>query len=1103
MSSQKRPNQHELFKATNIYLDAMRPFIFRNMKRVPSIAAEDRIEDPDDVEIGDFPHLFRRYWRYAFAQHFDPEWDARSRISLIKEARNRVSHPRTKDLSLDYTLARLEDITDVLGAINAPDQESAVRAIRDKLVNESSIVPTKKEPKPTLQESNKKPPRRKISDLTPWREVISPNSDVIDGIFRKSEFAADLQEVYNGTAKTEAYGETDVFFNQTYITPGLRGLLVNTLRRLGGKGGDPVIQMKTGFGGGKTHSLIALYHLVTSAKTLMDLPSDGEYGRLRSEIHDIMQEAEWDPTSDLNAKVSVLDGLYLSTTEADTTKSGDPLNTLWGRMADQLGGQDAYDIVSEAARQGISPGGKQLDELFEHVGPSVILIDELIAYVRNVQRVTRDSIYTFIQALTQSVRRCEHVALVVTLTESQNQAGDEAGNEAFQTLEEIFERIEDVWEPLEIHEAFEVVRRRLFGSDIDEAERDRTCEAYSKMYRNARREYPDDVNNQRYLQRMKECYPIHPEIFDRLYHDWSAIPAFQRTRGVLRIMANCVSRLYQKQDPSPLIMPANLTLDDSALADEFAKLLGRQGGQWNPVLTEVDSDGSLTDQIDMNSGTFLDVGGAARRVARTIFLGSATGRAVKGITIRQIHLGVVEPGQGVSVYNDALNRMTDKLHFLYNLDDRYYFHTQENVNKAANDRAREYTKEHIYSEIVSRLERAIGRDPSVQVCPISPSAVKDSETIQYVILHPQASLPSREKETDIASDTARKILTYSADDERQRTFRNTLLFIAARQADIRELSNFVKNYLAWNSIMNGDVLHSALTDLEGTRLDQTTENLESAEDAVTTAIFKAYRWTLAPTQANPQKNAYDFSIADTKVDDRRIISRLREKFIEDDAVITKIALEIFAAQLQQYIWSSDAYQEHIGLDTFWELMAQNVYMPRMRDRSVLAACIREGVQAGTFGYASAYEEDDYRNFHFEEQVGGLRVVEGSSAVLINPEMGKLLKEEKEKQKKPDAPESAPDTKQQTGDAPTPVVVEPSQAQGPTHVVVTKALQLELPFMDEIETLQDEIARTLQADGGNVKIEITVTANKSDGFSENTTRAVKQNSEHLNAEFKSD
>ena len=1071
----------------------MRPFILRNLKTVQGLAPEDRFQNEADIDIGDFPHLFRRYWHNTFEQRFDPDRDVRSAVGIITEARNQVSHPGTEDIDPSYALSRLHDLADVLGQINTPDQKRAVETIRDTLLTSAAPIP---EPKPKL-------PRRKASDLKSWREVIRPNTDVIEGSFRKSEFAADLQEVFEGKAKTPEYGETDIFFNQTYITPGLRQLLVNTLRRLGGKDGDPVIQLKTGFGGGKTHSLIALYHLVTGINILRELPAESEYARLQEEIEDIIEEAEWDTDTPLNTNISVLVGTYLSTTDADETKQGDPLNTLWGMMADQLGGQDAYNIIGKAAREGSAPGGNQLDELFEHVGPSVILIDELVAYVRNVQGVTRESIYTFFQALTESVNRSKNITLVATLLEGQLHAGGEGGITALDTLESILERVDAVSIPLEVDNAFEVVRRRLFSSEIDETERDLTCEAFRKMYQNSRNEYPEGVNDQHYLQRMKDCYPIHPEVFDRLFQDWAAIPGFQRTRGVLRMMATCISRLYQEQDPSLLIMPANLTLSDPALADEFTRLLAKSGGNWDPVVQEIDSHSSRTEQIDRKSQSFIEVGSAARRIARTIFLGSATGGAVKGITTRQIHLGVVEPRQGIAVYNDALSRMTGNLYFLYNLDDRYYFHTQENLNKVANDREAEYTDEDIYAEIVSRLERAIGRDPSVQVCPTSPSAVKDSETIQYVILHPQASLPSREKETDIASDTARKILTYSADDDRQRSFRNTLLFIAARQDNIRELRNFIKNYLAWNSIMNGDVLHRALTHLEGARLDQTTKNLESAEDAVTTAIFKAYRWTLTPTQADPQTNAYDFSIADAKVDDRRIISRLRDKFIEDDAIVTKIAPEIFAAQLQQYIWSSDAYQEHIGLDTLSELMAQNVYMPRLRDRSVLATCIRDGVQAGTFGYASAFEVDDYRNFRFEEQIGGLRVVEGSAAVLINPEMAKLLKEEKEKQQKAGTPESAPDPEKQTGDDSTPIVVEPPQAQGPTHVVVTKALQLELPFMEEIETLQDEIAHTLQADGGNVKIEITVTANKSDGFSENTTRAVKQNSEHLNAEFKSD
>ena len=294
------------------------------------------------------------------------------------------------------------------------------------------------------------------------------------------------------------------------------------LRRLTGAGGDPVIQTKTGFGGGKTHSLIALYHLVRSAEALVNA-EDGGNSRASREIRSIMSEAGYDQNPDALGKVAVLDGIYLSITDPGVTENGDPLNTLWGVMAYQLDGQRGYDFVGEAARQGTAPGGAQLDALFEHIGPCVILIDEPVAYIRNAGPA-RDSIYTFVQALTQSVRRCSNVSLVITLPQSRVEAGGEAGAEAMDRVESLLGRIEAVWEPLAVDETFEVVRRRLFGPVSDETAKDSTCEAFSRMYSNNRRDYPQGVAEQNYLQRMKACYPVHPEIFDRLYSDWSSIP---------------------------------------------------------------------------------------------------------------------------------------------------------------------------------------------------------------------------------------------------------------------------------------------------------------------------------------------------------------------------------------------------------------------------------------------------------------------------------------------------------------------------------------------------------------------------------------------------
>ena len=164
----------------------MRPFIFKNLKTVQNLLPKDRFENEADIDVGDFPYLFREYWHDVFKHRFDSDRDVRSAVGLITEARNKVSHPEAEDLTSGYALARLHDIADILGQVNAPEQKREVEAIRDKLL--TSAAPTV-EAKPKL-------PRRKASDLTPWRDVIRPNTDVIEGSFRKSEFAADLQEVF-------------------------------------------------------------------------------------------------------------------------------------------------------------------------------------------------------------------------------------------------------------------------------------------------------------------------------------------------------------------------------------------------------------------------------------------------------------------------------------------------------------------------------------------------------------------------------------------------------------------------------------------------------------------------------------------------------------------------------------------------------------------------------------------------------------------------------------------------------------------------------------------------------------------------------------------
>ena len=313
-----RPNTGALRQAIDIYRDTMRPFIVRQLRRVQGASVEELIErglgdrqadefrrrltENGDIEaaidLNYFPKVFRDNWHAGFAQQFNNDLTVQSTLWLIKAARDQIAHPGNEDIDPEYTRARLFDIADLLGRINAPDQKQTVEAIRDNLFTRPesgeqsdpvSLDEESQTPSTETQENQDSLQRPSSNNLTPWRDIIRPNNDVALGTFQEAEFAADLQQVHDGRADATGYGNPVSFFNQTFITPGIRTLLVNALKRLGGNGGDPVIQTKTGFGGGKTHSLIALYHLVKSTDALLNPPTDPEeHQRTSEEINRIM-----------------------------------------------------------------------------------------------------------------------------------------------------------------------------------------------------------------------------------------------------------------------------------------------------------------------------------------------------------------------------------------------------------------------------------------------------------------------------------------------------------------------------------------------------------------------------------------------------------------------------------------------------------------------------------------------------------------------------------------------------------------------------------------------------------------------------------------------
>ena len=1121
MTTVARPNRDALTKAIDIYRDAMRPFLLRSLRRIPNSNVEASIQRslPDrqadnflnelgkgiDVEsaldVNFFPSLVGNYhnWKDAFSAAFNGDKTVQNELWIISDARNQISHPGTQDLEEEYTRTNLYLIADVLGKINEPELKRQVEEIRDSLVSVPPISDTQATMEDPTSDDKASVPgqsQRSNSNLKPWREVIRPNQDVAQGSYQQAEFMAELQLVRDGRADNTQYGNPVSFFEHTYITPGMRELLINALKRLNGIGGDPVIQTKTGFGGGKTHSLIALYHLVRNADALLN-PQPGSSTATAEQIRSIIDEAGYTDNPEALGEIAVLDGTYLGITDQRKTEAGDPLNTLWGVMAYELAKQPGYDIIAEAARQGVAPSGSQLDELLDYVGPCVILIDELVNYIRNAGYM-RDNVYTFVQNLTQAVIRSKDAIMVVTLPQSREEAGGEGGAEAMDRLDNILARVEAVWEPLAVNETFEVVRRRLFGPLIDESAMTSTCEAFSRMYSNNRREYPQGVSEQNYLERIKACYPVHPEIFDRLYLDWSSIQDFQRTRGVLRMLSTCVNRLYMSNSQSYLIMPADVPLSDPTLANEFLRLLR---GNWRPVVTEADSDNSRTDNIDKESQRFAELGGAARRVARTIFMGSAEAGATKGIDQRQLHLGTVQPGEGVATYNEALNRMVGDLYFLYNDNDRYFFHAEENLNKVANDRAEGFTEKQIDDYITTVLEEVKNRRGDVIIYAGDSSEIGDHDFVRLVILPPSLSLPTRAQETDTAGPEALKILLFRAD--APRTKRNTLLFLTAKRDEIRALRNEVRNHLAWDSIINGA---TRLQGLSGDRLSQATVNNRNSDRNAKAAAVRAFRWALAPVQSDPQKA--EFSLNQTQIDATEtadIVSKTLEKLIQEEALVTAISPSALNGMLNQYLWGREDSPDHLSIDYVWELLTNHVYMHRLKDKSVLLKCVEEGVVQGTFGYATGHDGQAYSGLRYQEpqSVASPIVAERNVGFLVKPDVAARQKDEPAPKPGPQDGTSDPgpggNEEGEGGGKEGPPPPPPPPPAGPSRITARKVSGGDIS-LDDINTLRDEIIRNLSADGGEVTVEIIVSAQKADGFSESITRSVRENSVQLGLQF---
>lgn len=1010
----------------------------------------------------------------------------RSIVNELVDVRNKLSH--NESFTYDDAERALDSMRRLMEAISAGETAEQLSKMRD------TILRTK------FTELQRNEERRKtqrldisvetVGGLLPWREVVEPHQDVATGEFQQAEFAADLAKVHNGSAPSE-YRNPREFFARTYLTEGLSNLLIGAAKRLSGAGGDPVVELQTNFGGGKTHSMLALYHMVGGTQA-EDLPG----------LDQLLSENGLTVPKKISRAVLV--GTSRGPQDVISLESGQKIRTTWGELAWQLGGAEVFGMIAENDARGIAPGSNLLEAIFKKCAPCLILIDEWVAYLRQIYKVdglpsgSFDANLSFVQALTEAVKASPGTLLVASLPASQIEVGGEGGQEALARLKQTFSRVESSWRPASQEESYEIVRRRLFKEIPGDKfhHRDNTLKQFAKLYRENTNDFPHGCADEDYRRKLEKAYPIHPELFDQLYTSWGSLEKFQRTRGVLRLMAQVIHELWMGNDPSVMIMPGSVAISTARVEPELLHYLDTS---WQSIIAgDVDGVTSTPYKIDQSAPN-LNRYSATRRVARAVFMGTAPthGQENKGLDDKQINLGVVQPGERPAIFGDALRRLTNQAKFMHSDLGRYWYSMSASLNRIAADRAGQFEEALVLMEIDKALVTYInglgdrGHFDAVQVAPGSSADVPDEPGgVRAVVLgvaHPHTGRDGSE-----AMAEAKDILMQRG--STPRVYRNMLVFLAAEHRQLDNLKSAMRSALAWAEIVREtDRLNLTQSDsgLAKAKLAESNETLK-------TRLKEAWCYLLYPVQESAQA---DLAWTSSRIPAQDgLLARASKKLVSDEGLMPELGPARLDRELQKYIWNG---KQHLFLKDLWEYLNRYTYLPRVKNRAVLAKAIHSaigGMLPGPFAYAERWDET--RQAYAGLAISGaasVQVVIDSESVIIKPDVAEAHRP------RPATVPAEEDGRSDivhgggggSGDAGAEVTgIAPQPDKNPTRFVGTVMISADRPARDIHQIVEAIIEQLTTLPGSDVSLKLEIDAEVPSGLDRAKVRTLMENAATL-------
>ena len=772
--------------------------------------------------------------------------------------------------------------------------------------------------------------------LKPWYQVATPREDLRKGIpLDAAEFAIHLDQVMDGRAPLD-YREPERFFARTYLTAAFSKMAAEVMRRLAGEvvGTSPGINLTTQFGGGKTHFLTLLYHLARAGDEAKGWPG----------VSDLLQRAELESVP--RARVAVFIGNRFDFVVGAGAEGEPRRKTPWGDLAWQLGGLELFEQVRKHDEEGVVPGGEILQRVFASE-PTLILMDEVLNFLRRTREAggpyakLGSQMYSFLDVLTREVAGTSQVVLVVSLPLSEYEMTQEDEGD-YQRLDKLLGRLSKAVLLSEQMEIAEIVRRRLFEETGDAKEVRRTAKAYAEWVRAHRQQLPEWLPMAQAEKLFEATYPFHPTVISVFERKWQSLPRFQRTRGILRLLALWVSKVYQQAfregSKEPLIALGSAPLADSFFRAAVFEQLGEQCLE-AAILSDIAGEEAHAVRMDAEAPATIQRVRLHQKIATAVFFESSGGQVRKEASLAEIRLAVGEPGLDIGNVETALDDLVRRCYYLDAKGTAYWISYQPRLNKILADRRATFSGPEAEEAIRERVRQVVretfrpGPMLERRYFPESPADIPDVPALTLVVMAPEHGW-----ENALREKTRRLIVDMIQDyGGRGRTYKSGLLFVVAEGG--AQLFEEAKTLLALESLE--EPTEQERLKLEQPKLQEIKEKKRRIEMNLKEGVWRAYRRVLLLEEDGDLREV-DLGLLHPSAAESLvglIVSRLKQEGILEESISPDFLVRYWPPALEE--WRTKGVRD---------MFFASPKFPRLLNPEVLRDTIAEGVKIGKFGY---------------------------------------------------------------------------------------------------------------------------------------------------------